>query len=73
MKKKQLSIYCGAVIQGKEFLNLITTYLETFNIHINLSEKLFLFGFDEDQKLTNILQFILLYAKCINLWKIHIS
>ena len=34
----------------QEFLNLITTWLGTFNIHINLSEKLFLFGFDTRAK-----------------------
>ena len=47
----------------QEFLKLILTWFENYNIHFNLSEKLFLFGIDKDQKLTNTLHFFLLYAK----------
>ena len=47
----------------QEFLNLIITWFKSYDIHINLTEKLFLFGVDNDQKLTNTLHFFLLYAK----------
>ena len=47
----------------QEFLKLILTWFENYNILFNLSEKLFLFGVDKDQKLTNTLHFFLLYAK----------
>ena len=47
----------------QEFLNSIKLWLQNYNIYIHLSEHLFLFGIDKYQKMTNILHFILLYAK----------
>ena len=47
----------------QEFLNSIKMWLQNYNIYIHLSEHLFLFGIDKYQKMTNILHFILLYAK----------
>ena len=47
----------------KEFLNSITTWLQSFNIYIELSEELFLFGLEKEQRLTSIMKFLLLYTK----------
>ena len=49
----------------QDFLNLMISWFESFDIHIKLSEKLFLFGVESlrDQKLTKIQHFFLLYAK----------
>ena len=47
----------------KEFLNFVTTWLQSFNIYIELSEELFLFGLEKEQRLTSIMKFLLLYTK----------
>ena len=47
----------------KVFLNFVTTWLQSFNIYIELSEELFLFGLEKEQRLTSIMKFLLLYTK----------
>ena len=39
------------------------SWLRSFHIHIELSEKLFLFGLESGEKVSNVCKFILLYAK----------
>ena len=48
---------------NKRFLESFLSWLRSFHIHIELSEKLFLFGLESGEKVSNVSKFILLYAK----------
>ena len=47
----------------KDFFKSFLSWLRSFHIHIELSEKLFLFGLESGEKVSNVSKFILLYAK----------
>ena len=47
----------------KDFFKSFLSWLRSFHIYIELSEKLFLFGLESGKKVSNVSKFILLYAK----------
>ena len=48
---------------NKRFLKKKLSWLRGFHIHIELSEKLSLFGLESGEKVSNVSKYILLYAK----------
>ena len=47
----------------QQFINDITHWLNSYNIHCNLTEEYFIFGLQREHGVNKILHFILLYAK----------
>ena len=47
----------------QQFIRSVTAWLNTFGIHCDISEKYFIFGWQEEQCFTKVLNFIILYAK----------
>lgn len=47
----------------QQFIKDMTGWLNTYNIHCNLTEEFFIFGLQREQRVDIVLQFILLYAK----------
>ena len=47
----------------QEFIRNIKNWLNSFHIQCDISEKYFLFGLQEEHRFTNVLNFVILYAK----------
>lgn len=63
LEEETISHLLWKCIKTQEFIKELITWLKSFNIRCHLSEKLFLFGIEKEQKMTKILMFLLLYAK----------
>ena len=50
-------------IKTQQFIRSVTAWFNTFGIHCDISEKYFIFGWQEEQCFTKVLNFIILYAK----------